>query len=171
VRKVTRYLAIFPVAIALAVAGCGGGSDTTTSTSTTAAGATGASGVGGAVTTSDLSKDQWIAAADNVCQQSDDAVSQAGQALGQNPSDADVTKFVTGTLIPQTESELSQIQALGAPAGDEDQVQAILAAAQQGLDKIKQDPSLALQQNGGGAFTEANQLAQAYGLKVCGQNG
>jgi hypothetical protein len=161
-------VAAIAVAAALTAAGCGG-SDTSTTSSTTAAGATGASGVGGTVTTSDLSKDQWISAADNVCKQGDDAINQAAQSLGQNPSDADLTKFATDTVIPETESQLSQIQELGAPAGDEDQVQAILAAAQQGVDKLKQDPTLVLEKNGGGAFDEANQLAQAYGLQVCGQ--
>ena len=55
------------------------------------------------------------------------------------------------------------------PEGDEQQVTEILDAAQSGIDEIEQDPSLLNQgPDAGGAFTEANQLAEGYGLTDCG---
>ena len=52
------------------------------------------------------------------------------------------------------------------------EVTAITDAAQSALDKAKSDPSLLTDQGGGqnDPFTEANKLANAYGLDQCGSN-
>jgi hypothetical protein len=63
------------------------------------------------------------------------------------------------------QGEIDGLRALGAPAGDEQQVDAILNEAQSALDKTKQDPSVLANTD---PFKKANQDAKAYGLTACG---
>jgi len=146
------------VAGILFATGCGGSDNSTT---------TGANGAQGAA----LSKQQFIAQADGICTQGNQAINAAAQKAfgGGKPSSQQIQQFAQATLVPQTQEDLTAIKALPAPSGDEDQINAIVNAAQEGLDKIKSDPSLLTQgKDAGGAFTQANKLATAYGLKVCG---
>jgi hypothetical protein len=83
------------------------------------------------------------------------------------PSDAELRKFATEVLLPSIEKQVSQLRDLGAPKGDEAKVKAILDAAQQGVDKGKQDP-LSLTRDKADPFARANSLARQYGLNVCG---
>ena len=62
---------------------------------------------------------------------------------------------------------MAGLQALPPPSGDEAQVQAIISAAQQGLDKLKADPSLITASGQDNPFAEANKLAKQYGLTAC----
>jgi hypothetical protein len=145
----------------LFAAGCGGSDNSTTT------GASGASGAQGAA----LSKPAFIAKADAICKQGNQTINKAAHetfSQGQQPSSADVEKFATQTVVPSIQEQITAIRALPAPSGDEDQVNTILDAVQQDLDKVKADPSLLDQQNGA-VFDKANQMAQDYGLKVCGK--
>jgi hypothetical protein len=62
---------------------------------------------------------------------------------------------------------IDRIRALGAPAGDEDQVKALLDAAQRGLDTLKDHPHQLAKGGAAPAFDEANKLAGDYGLDQC----
>ena len=136
----------------LAVAGCGGGD----SSSSTAA----------------LSKSEFLAQGNTICEKGDKAINEAGKKVftqSQAPSQATQEKFVTDTVIPSIQSQIDAIDALPAPSGDEDQVQAIVDAAQSALDKAKQDPSLITDQSqGSDPFAQANKLTDDYGLTKCG---
>ncbi len=133
------------------LAACGGGGDATTdSTQGTP-----------------LTKDEFLAQGNQICKSGNEAVSSAASSLGQNPSQADIDQFVNDTLIPTVEGELNSLQALGAPSGDEDQVNAIIDAAQSGVDSSSANPGEATNPNSP-AFQEANKLASAYGLTDCG---
>jgi hypothetical protein len=143
-------------------AGCGSSDNSTTT------GASGASGAAGAA----LSKPQFIAKADAICKQGNQAINKAAHdtfTQGQKPSSAEIEKFATDTVIPSIQEQITAIRALPAPSGDEDQVKALLDAVQASLDKVKADPSLLTQQNST-AFDQANQMAKDYGLKVCGKD-
>jgi hypothetical protein len=136
---------------AIAAAGCGGSDDNDSS----------------GLETSDLSKSEWIAQADQICAESDKGIEeQAGQFFKGRPTPDTEAQFVQQVVVPGIESSNTQIRELGAPEGDEDQVQAMLDAADQGLAKVKTDPS-ALQQ---GALEEGSALSKQYGLKVCGSD-
>jgi hypothetical protein len=63
--------------------------------------------------------------------------------------------------------EVAGIEALPAPSGDTEQVDAIVSAAQQGLDELKADPSLITAEGQDNPFAEANKLAKQYGLTAC----
>jgi hypothetical protein len=161
-----RLLAATALAVAAGsvAAGCGGGDDTTT-----VGGASGAAGAQGAV----LTKDAFLAKANEICKKGNQSIKQAGQqffnSLGlsknQQPTSDQIQQFGSETLIPKVEAQISAIEALPAPSGDEDRVTAITDAAQQDLDKVKADPSL-LNANSD-PFTDANRLAKQYGLDQC----
>lgn len=153
--RIVIIAALVCAAFALVVAGCGGGDDSSSTSSDTA-----------------LSKDEFISKADAICKSgNDDVDAQAQQIFGnQQPTDEQVTQFVNNTLLPSIETEISGIEALTPPAGDEDQVQAIIDAVKSAVDEAKANPERLFAAGQDSPFADANQLAKAYGLKVCGQN-
>jgi hypothetical protein len=72
--------------------------------------------------------------------------------------------FAQEEIIPILETQISEVDALTPPEGDEETTQAIFDAANEGLETVKDDPSTLA----GDAFAEANQLANDYGLTECG---
>ncbi len=141
------------LALGLIAAGCGGGGNDDASSET------------GTEASADLTKAEFITEADAICQQGGDQIDAAGQALGKNPTPAETEAFAADTIVPNVQNQIDQVDALVPPAADQEQVDAILAAAQEGVDMIKSDPSLAVS---GDPLSVANKLAQEYGLKVCG---
>jgi ABC-type lipoprotein release transport system permease subunit len=117
--------------------------------------------------TSNLTKAEFIAKADAICQQGNQEINQAAhQAFGnQKPTAAAVQQFAIQTALPNTQSQVDKIKALGAPSGDEDQVNKILATVQADIDKAKAAGNLQ-----SSTFADGNALAKQYGLKVCGQD-
>lgn len=118
-----------------------------------------------------LTKQEFITQADQICAEGDRQINEAGSAQfgGQEPSAQEIEEFGTETVAPNIQNQVDQIRALTPPEGDEEQVSAILDAAQEGIDEVEEDPSLLNQgQDAGGAFTEANRLAEDYGLTDCG---
>jgi hypothetical protein len=166
----TRITALPALVLAagLIAAGCGDDEDDTTaatpSSARTTAGATGATG-------EPLSKEEFIAEADAICQAGDDEVDAAGQDFfreGGSPGKAEEKAFILQVVVPNVQKQLDQIAELTPPEGDEDEVQAILESAQQGIDKIEKDPSLlGTAEN---PLDEGTKLAAEYGLEVCGQS-
>jgi hypothetical protein len=128
----------------------------------------GSSSSDNSTSTASLTKAEWIAKADAFCQAGNAQTNAAGrQQFGnQKPSQAQIQQFATATIIPGVQSQVDKIKALGAPAGDEQQVNTLISTVQADLDKAKSDPSLITH---GNAFADANKLAQQYGLKVCGK--
>jgi hypothetical protein len=114
------------------------------------------------------SKADYVKDANAICKKTNDEINTAAKKEfgNQRPSQKQTTNFINETAIPGVEDELSQLRDLDAPSGDEDTVNAIYDAAEEGLNKAKQDPSL-LVQNNPPAFDKANKLAKDYGLTVC----
>jgi hypothetical protein len=147
-KRLSAAVAAVLATSAIAAAGCGGSDDNDSG-----------------LKTSDLSKSEWIAKADQICAESDEGIErQAGEFFKGKPTPETQAQFVQQAVIPGIESANSQIRELGAPEGDEDQVQAMLDAADEGLAKVKADPS-ALER---GALDPGSALSRQYGLKVCG---
>jgi hypothetical protein len=138
------------LAVGLLIAGCGGGDD-------------------------HLTKAEYLKQGNAICKRGNDEIDAAAKqqfsdqlSKGQRPSDATLVNFTTDSVIPNVEDQIAQLRDLSPPKGDEDTVNAIYDAADEGLDKLKADPSLAGQgPSGGGAFTEADKLARDYGLVAC----
>jgi hypothetical protein len=166
--RITGLLAL-ALATGLIAAGCGDDDDdtaTTTSSPTTTAGATGATGATG----EPLSKDEFITQADAICKAGDKKIDAAAQETfsGGQPSQAEQEQFVTEDVVPNIQEQIDGLRALTPPEGDEEEVSAILDSAQDAIDQTEADPG-ALTEGGDDPFSEANQLAEEYGLEVCGQ--
>ena len=70
--------------------------------------------------------------------------------------------------MPALEAEVRAIRALGAPAGDEAQVEAIVAATEEGIEQMRADPVAVIDRGPPAAFRRAGRLARAYGSQECG---
>jgi hypothetical protein len=143
------------LALVLVVAGCG--SSSSKSKSSTA--------------TPTLTKAEFLKKGNAICKKGNQQINRAGnkafpKSKGK-PTQAQLKKFATDTLIPSVQSQISGVKALGAPKGDEAKVKAIITTAQAALDKGKKDPTV-LVSNKRDPFAKSNKLTKAYGLKACG---
>jgi hypothetical protein len=133
-------------------AGCGGGDDDGTTTTAAA-----------------LSKEEFLKQGNKICAAGEKQITTEGDKTfgNQRPSQSELESFATKTAIPTLQFEIAGIEALPPPSGDEDQVNAIVSAAQEGLDELKADPSLITAEGQDNPFAEANKLATQYGLTAC----
>jgi hypothetical protein len=113
-----------------------------------------------------LTKEEWIAQADEICAQGNEEIGQqAGEVFGGGPpSAAEERRFAEEVVVPNIEEQVADVKALSPPEGDEEQVDAIIAAAEEGLAQAEENP-LAINED---ALDEATQLMAEYGSKVCG---
>jgi hypothetical protein len=101
----------------------------------------------------------------SICKQGNDAIKQLGNSVNEQQLEA----FATDTISPGIQKQRDGVKALGAPAGEEAQVNAVITSAQADLDKLKADPTK-IKDNS--LFNDANQKAKAVGLTECaGGNG
>jgi hypothetical protein len=148
-------VAVFAVVLVLAAAavGCGGGSDESSASS--------------------ISKVAFIKKTDAVCTHGNSRMEVAfAHFLEANknvkkPSDADYEALVGKVLVPNVKREIKEIRAFGAPSGDEDRVDAILEALEEGIEVAERDPK-AVVSSSEAVFGISSRLAKEYGLEVCG---
>lgn len=144
---------------ALVLAGCGGGGDKSE---------------GSEVNASSISKAQFVKEANAICKKGSDKMHSDYMAFSNEkndnptPSQAEYKEFVNTVVAPNVTREIDEIRAIGAPKGDEERVEAIIAALEEGLEKTREKPELALSANRE-IFAQAIKLATAYGLTVCGE--
>jgi hypothetical protein len=123
--------------------------------------------------TSSISKAEFLKKGNAICRKGDQQINQGARKVFPKskgkPSQAQMTKFAKGTLIPSVQSQIDGIKSLGAPKGDEAKVKAIVTGAQAALDKGKKNPAI-LVSNKQDPFAKTNKLAHAYGLTACGGN-
>jgi hypothetical protein len=152
-------MAAVAIAVVVAAAGCGSSSSSST-TSTQAA----------------LTKSEFLAKGNAICKKGNQTINKAAHQTfgpprkGQKPSQSQLHDFATKTLIPSIQQQITAIEALPPPSGDEAQVTKITDDAQAALDKAKQDPLL-LTGKGQDPFKQVNQETKAYGLTACGGGG
>jgi len=136
---------IFLVLFALWVAGCGGSSDEA------------------------LTKSEFVKQGNAICSQAAKAREKAvfGFLKNANPQgnqDA-VREEAAKKALPFYEEAAEQIDSLGAPAGDEAKVEAVVSAMEEAAAKIDANPQSAFA--GDATFSEANKAAESYGLDAC----
>lgn len=143
------------VALAAVVAGCGGGDSTTDSTTVV------------------LTKTEFIKQGDAICKEATEKnQSEAEDFAKENDFELEkaskdqLEEAIAEVLAPSLNKQAEEIDALGAPSGDEKQVEEIVVAVEDAAGEIEDDPSLAFEEK---TLTKPNQLAKAYGFKVCGQ--
>jgi hypothetical protein len=116
------------------------------------------------------SKVQFLRAADRICHASEARIEAAADELiagRRDPKPAAVERVALHIVVPALEGEVKAIRALGAPAGDEHDVEAILAATDRGIARIERDPR-GLLDGVPAPLREAERLARRYGSQECG---
>jgi len=143
------------VALAALVAGCGGGDDTTDETTVT------------------LTKTEFIKQGDAICKEANEEnEAEAEEYAEENgftlekASKDQIEEAVAAVLVPSLEKQAEELQALGAPEGDEEKVEAIVTALEDATAEIEDDPSSIFN---GKSLSKPNKLAEDYGFKVCGE--
>lgn len=146
----------FAFVLASAVlAGCGGGDETTS---------TYPPGVA-----RPIAKVEFLREADRICESTNARVEAAADDLvvgRHDPPPGEVRRIVIRIVIPALQVEVDAISSLGAPAGDEGKVAAIIAAVERGIEELEADPLSALD-GPPPSLREAGRLAAAYGSRTC----
>jgi hypothetical protein len=180
-------------AIALIVGGCGGsssGGSTAASGGESTAAAHGESSGGGSggestgttpagggkettAHSSSLSKAEFVEQANAICTREKTkgleemgayAKQHRGAATGQAKIEL-IGEAIQKVFLPSVQSQVNQIRALGAPAGDEQEVEALLDSLEEAVEKASQ--GTASSARFGQAFASSGKLAREYGLSDC----
>jgi hypothetical protein len=159
VRKRSIALCGCALAVVLLASGCGGGG-----------------GGSEEVETSSIGKAEFIKQADAACSKGEKQmqtdfvayIKEHEKELEGEPtqSEARFADLVDTVMIPEVKGEIEQIRTIGAPGAEQSEVEAIVAALEEGIENVEEDPKAAVQHTGE-AFTQAHKLATEYGLKVC----
>lgn len=83
----------------------------------------------------------------------------------QGSSEEELEHYVSEAIVPPIQDMTGELGDLGAPKGDEKEIEAIVGEFEAGVEEIESDPSKAL--NPTGAFAKASKMASAYGLTDC----
>ena len=106
--------------------------------------------------------------ANAICKQGSQKQQAAQSALGKEPSQAQVTTYVSNSFAPNVQAQIDGVRALGAPSGDQATVTNMLDIAQADLDKVKSNPALLTGNTD--QFANFAKLAHPYGLTACAPN-
>ena len=147
-----RHFGVLPVGVFLVaglfVAGCGSSSSTTTTTATTAM----------------LTKAEFASRGNAICKAGNLASEKDSKTLGKNPSKSEFEKYVTDTVVPNIQIQITGIAALKAPAEYEATQKELIKTAQATLSELKAKPSLIEMK---GLFASSHALAVKIGLTSC----
>jgi len=134
-----------------------------------------ASACGGGGGSQGISKADYLAKAKQVCQAGNRQLKSATDDVlakippGQKMTDAQISDFVHKTVIPTIKDQIKQLRAIPPPKGEKDHVNQIYDALDKGLQELDKDPSKLT--NGSNVFSDADALANKYGISVCSTSG
>lgn len=163
--------AVVATALALVTAqGCGGSGGDSTQSSTPTTANSGDSNP----SQPSPSKAQFIKGASKICIETkersviayrkysqENTIPSSGPGLAAKAAD-----LVENVFAPIYDEQIEKIGALGAPPGDAQQVDAILASMRSGIEAAKRQPLSFIRSPA--ALDQASRLAVAYGLPACG---
>ncbi len=154
------------LAVAALAAGCGGSDDDSTNTGT-------GGSTNGDTTTAALTKAEFIEKGDAICEKANESIEDEADDFAKE-NDIDTSKptqkqkeeVIVAVVAPSVRTQSEEIAELGAPSGDEDQVEEIIVSLEDATAEIEDDPSLVFE---GEPLKEAGRLAEDYGFEVCGE--
>lgn len=142
-----KLIALGVVCLALLAAGCGGNDSTS------------------------LTKAEFIKQGDAICKETDKSQNQKIRAyLAENPKTPSTkanTEKVISVAFPQIKAEVEELAALDPPSGDEEEIEAIVAGVEEGLEEAEKNPVSTNKTGAGNPFDEVGKLARKYGFKEC----
>ena len=146
------FLAIGMAIALVAITGCGGGDD------------------GGEET---LTKVEFIERGDEICSKAEERSEPEAEEFAEEngfdlekATNGELEEAIVEVLVPALNQQAEEIDALGAPEGDEEEIDAIVVALQDGAAEVEDDPSLVFEDE---PLKEASQLARDYGFEACGE--
>jgi hypothetical protein len=152
-KRIIALLAGFAMLAAL-IAGCGGGGSDSTSGET-------------------LTKAEFIKQGDEICKKGNAALEGEANEFAeengidtQKPTEAQQEEVVEKVVGPAIHRQAEEIGDLGAPSGEEEQVEAIVEAVESGSEEMETDPKVLAE--GKNPLAKGGKLAQEFGFKVCG---
>jgi len=143
------------VALAGLIFGCGGDDSTTKETSTP-------------------TKPEFIQRGDAICKRSIKRVEIESEEFAEEHNFTlkndhlqknQLEEVYAEVLAPNLNQQADELDALGAPEGDEEQVEKIVVSLKDVAREIEEDPSRAIPD---GVMDEPHELAADYGFDVCG---
>lgn len=137
-------------ALALVVAGCGGNDDE----STTEAAA--------------LTEEEFLAQGNEICTAGNEEIDAIANDVftGREPTPEQLNSFA-GLFIDNVQGQIDAIRALTPPEELAADVETFLAAAEDVLRQVEDDPSLLAVSDNEGPFADVNDQAVAIGLTEC----
>ncbi|HUC07461.1 MAG TPA: hypothetical protein VMR96_05170 [Solirubrobacterales bacterium] len=144
-------LVVAAVAAALLIAGCGDDSSSADS----------------------ISKEEFIVKADAVCKKGTERMQAAiakvlkDQLNITKVSKDDQEEIVTKVMVPSVSREVKELRALGIPDGDDERVDAMITALEEGVETAERDPEV-VTKSSDAIFGIASRIGGEYGLAVCG---
>jgi hypothetical protein len=138
--------------IAVLGVGCGGGGDAT------------------------ITKAELIKKGDAICEKTDTTQVEEFQSYGKKhekefkrlPGDRVERLLIVRIGLPSIRREGEEIEALGAPSGDEKEVEALTAAIENGLKAAEKNPP-SVEVPAENPFRKADKLAREYGFTACAE--
>ncbi len=124
------------------------------------------------VTTSSITKPQFVKKATEVCEEERTKIPTRSAAYErtapdkQSPAEA-YTGGVKAVILPTFQAEVTKITKLGAPAGQEERVEAILEAEQAAIDEVSEMETIRTIDDVVVHFGDSNKLLREYGLTNC----
>jgi hypothetical protein len=130
---------------------------------------------GDSATTASLTKAEFIEKADAICSKTGErykakvAVFAKKHGLNdyEQPTKAQREEVMTAVILPALSAEAEDLDRLGAPEGDEEEVEAIVEGIEGAVERAEDEPGSVFEK-GSGSFKKVNKLARAYGLEICG---
>jgi hypothetical protein len=153
-----RALSLALIMAAVVVSGCGDDES---------------SGSEGSLPTSSLSNEEYLQQANAICRNKKKGYSQEIMVFLQDPSNNSGTELsvhldgVKTVILPINEAQLKSLRELGAPEGDEAEVEAALNAQQSAIDKMRATDRIQSFEQGVNVFADATEMLESYGLKDC----
>ncbi len=152
---------LFGVFALVLVAGCGSDDEETDTGSATVT----------------ITKNQLITQGDAICKQGDEEIEEGferyadenGIAKNEEPSDAQGVEIVETVIVPNIKTQSELIRGLGAPEGDEEEIEAMLDSLDEAIEDAEENPETLFEEESD-PFGDPNGKAEDYGFKVCGQS-
>ncbi len=158
------FAALFAAVLVAIVAGCGGGGSSSSSGGSTSGGEAA------------LTKKQFVAKADGICEAKDEElnkevekfVKEEGISESKKPTQDQENELVEKYVVPNIQAQGEEIGDLSPPEGDEETIEKIVTSLEEGAQEAEEDPESITGGNSTNPFETASKEAQAYGMKVCG---
>lgn len=149
-------LPLLAVAALVGVGGCGSGGDSDTAAANT------------------IPKAQFLKKVGAICADAVEEIERVYRQYslppypgGQKPTNATMNRVAEEVVIPARAKQVRRMRALGYPPGEEEEVEAILTAIEEGIERGEEDRRSLRGDGTSYAFEKALQLEIAYGIEEC----